>query len=1124
MNPRHRCVQHAQPAQTIALCEPNTYLPLLQVKLRGQRIELGEIEHALRAQPGVVEAVVSMDATGSTLHAYVSPSSVVSAPAGEAVPFGRVPSLAGVRGALPAYMVPSLVVGVDEWPRTSSGKIARQRLPAVERPLGGAAEAVAPRTPAEAAVRAALASVLGLEAEAVSVEASFFELGGNSLRAVALARRLTEALGRPVGVADVLQTPTAAGLAAWGGGDAEAVVLPPLVRVVDASALLSSAHPVSWSQSQLLTVHVNGDGAAAAAYNIPMAQWLCGPLEAAALRRALGALVDRHAVLRTTYEERADGGGFAQRVLAGLEAARLPRELTASSDEAAEAAIAEDASSGFELIGDASGVLRCVLARVGPDRHLLLVNVHHVAFDGASTAILLAELGALYAALAAEGGGGGSAAGAGLAELAVQYVDYALWQRDDALRPLLEGSREYWRSQLLEGALPVLELPLDSPRPAVQTFRGATAAVALSAEVGARLTGVCRQHGCTLFQLVLGVWSLLLCRHAGQDEVVVGSPYEGRDVGGTEHLIGYFVNTLALRVEAARGGSVAALLRGAREAASAGMRHAAVPFQQIVHELLPRRAFDPSRNAVYQAMLAWEEGLAVGSASMRGAAVEVQPMVDEGESAVAKVELTLGAALTAEGGVGGGIEFNTDLLTRRSAGRLSTRLGVLAGSLACASADAPAWAVRMADDDEAASVLWRFNDTSAAFPSDACAHELVAAQAARQPSAIALEWRGATMAYASLHACAERVGAWLRSRGVAADGVVALQLDRSLEQVVGVCGVLRAGGAYLPLDPSWPLARRLFMAADARCEQLVAQGAHASELSSGGFGGAALALDDARRVPSVDGGAVLASSTPRNVAYVIYTSGSTGKPKGVVVPHGGVVNLLGGARLRYEPDASSSFGLSTSYTFDVFVSNLFSVLTVHCGVGRLLQDGLSLATLSAEGELTHVAAVPSVLVVARLPPSIRHAEVAGEALTQVAVDSIPSHAHALNYYGPTEGTVYATRRIVARGQLDDQGSRLASIGSPLPNMSCYVVDPDAPTPTLQPMGVWGELWLGGVQVARGYLDRPELTADRFVASSNAEADSSGRGVLYRTGDRVRWYPDGELEFGGRIDLQVREPS
>ena len=200
--------------------------------------------------------------------------------------------------------------------------------------------------------------------------------GGNSLRAVALARRLTEALGRPVGVADVLQTPTAAGLAAWGGGDAEAVVLPPLVRAVDASALLSSAHPVSWSQSQLLTVHVNGDGAAAAAYNIPMAQWLCGPLDAAALRLALGALVDRQVVLRTTYEERADGGGgFAQRVLLGLDAARLLRELTVPNDEAAEAAIAEDASSGFDLIGDASGVLRCVLARVGPDRHLLLVNV-----------------------------------------------------------------------------------------------------------------------------------------------------------------------------------------------------------------------------------------------------------------------------------------------------------------------------------------------------------------------------------------------------------------------------------------------------------------------------------------------------------------------------------------------------------------------------------------------------------------------------------------------------------------------------------------------------------------------------------------------------------------------------
>ena len=317
------------------------------------------------------------------------------------------------------------------------------------------------------------------------------------------------------------------------------------------------------------------------------------------------------------------------------------------------------------------------------ERHLLLLNVHHVAFDGASTAILLAELGALYAALAEEGGGGGSAAGAGLAELAGQYVDYALWQRDESLRPLLEGSREYWRSHLLDGALPVLELPLDSPRPAAQTFRGATAAVALSAEVGARLTGVCRQHGCTLFQLVLGVWSLLMCRHAGQDEVVVGSPYHGRDAAGTEALIGYFVNVLALRVEALRAGTVSSLVACARDAASGGMWHALLPFQLIVHELLPRRAHDASRNAVFQAMMAWgaeadervrRSAGGTDSSSGLGGGLALRPAEIGAAHRVAKVEVTLFADVTPGDGIAGGIEFNTDLFARGGVARLAARL------------------------------------------------------------------------------------------------------------------------------------------------------------------------------------------------------------------------------------------------------------------------------------------------------------------------------------------------------------------------------------------------------------------------------------------------------------------
>ena len=403
---------------------------------------------------------------------------------------------------------------------------------------------------------------------------------------------------------------TLAELRAFGSGLLRSAQLPEVLVVLDAvprsaggkliraglAERLMAKRAVSWNQSQLLTVHAADP--TSAAYNIPMAVWLDGALDIRTLRTSLAEVVRRHAVLRTTFEVDAELGGFAQRVHERLDDEVLLREEVAADEEAAEALVAADASRGFTLFGAGAGVLRCLLVGVaGAERHLLHVNVHHVAFDGASMGVLLREVCALYAA-------GGSAEGAGLEAMGLQYVDYALWQRD-MLAPLLEPQREYWRTQLHEGALSVLELPLDFARPAVQTFNGAMAAVRLPADVVERLEVLGRAHGCTLFQVVLALWSLLLCRHAGQDEVVIGSPYLGRDAAGTEGLIGYFVNMLALLVEAPRGGSVSALLRHVRDVTAGAMQRAAVPWQMVVHELLPRQPHDASRNAVFQAMLAW---------------------------------------------------------------------------------------------------------------------------------------------------------------------------------------------------------------------------------------------------------------------------------------------------------------------------------------------------------------------------------------------------------------------------------------------------------------------------------------------------------------------------------------
>ena len=1011
-----------------------------QVKLRGQRIELGEIEHALRSQPGVVEAIVLLSKELDALVAYVSPLAVFKGippqKSGftDALHLTDLNALQGVRDALPEYMVPSLVIGVDEWPRTSSGKIDRKRLPAPDGFAAGKTEVVAPRSAAEAAVYDAFAAALGLDAETISVEASFFELGGNSLRAVVLAQRLTSALGHTVSAAEVLQRPTVAALASTHDAhddcdtnDTHTVV----TSTVDASALLSSAHPVSWNQSQLLTVHLVG---ATAAYNIPMAHWLVGPLDVEALRQALGAVIERHAILRTTYEHGADGSDFVQRVLPRLDEARLLRELTVSSDEEAEAAIVEAWSSGFELFGETGSVLRTMLVRVGSaERHLLLINVHHVAFDGMSAGILLAELGALYR--------GGTAADVGLAELPVQYVDFAIWQRDGALVPLLEASRDHWRAHLVEGALPLLELPLDLPRPAMQTFRGATVPVTLSAEVGAQLTALCQQHGCTLFQLILGVWALLLCRHAGQDEVVIGSPYHGRDAAGTEVLIGYFVNILALRVEAPRGGSVAALLRLTRDAASAGMRHAALPFQQIVHELLPRRTFEPSRSSVFQAMLAWQDLLALETGLKLGGAVEAQPMASVGElpSGVAKVELTLEAASTAEGSIEGSAEFNTDLYARESIERLAARLPVLAAALAEADTEADVWALALMPPDEAERVLWTFNDTAAAFRTDLCIHDLVAAQAARTPDAVALEWQKGTIAYADMMESASRVAAWLDEHGTTPDSRVALQLHRSLEQVVGMISVLLSGGAYLPLDLEWPIERRRFIMEDANCNQLVAQSMHMIEF--GWFFQATLRLDHVSYIPDCGDlfrHAVKRMEASNTLAYVIFTSGSTGKPKGVSVPHTGVVNLVRGAKSRDYP-GEVRYVVSFNYVFDPCTFGLFVTLGSLAGTCVLANPKTITSTLEEVTELTCLNHVPSLMSVLTIPSSVRWIEVGGEAITEAVIRNVSEATVLYNAYGPTEVSIASVGKVVDRIPAH---WRPSSIGRPLPNVTCVIVNPN----------------------------------------------------------------------------------
>ena len=468
--------------------------------------------------------------------------------------------------------------------------------------------------------------------------------------------------------------------------------------------------------------------------------------------------------------------------------------------------------------------------------------------------------------------------------------------------------------------------------------------------------------------------------------------------------------------------------------------------------------------------------------------------------------------------VQGFIDFSTDLFDKRSVQCIAERLLVLSRNM-MTQVHATVWSLGMATSGELDQVIWRYNDTAALSPCHTFMQDLVIAQVHRTPTNVALQWNGEIMAYDVLWRSARHLATRLKAHQVTTDCVVALQLHRSLEQAVGVLGVLIATAAYLPLDMKWPMERRSFMMNDAICDHLVAQSVHISDFK---FAGAAVPLNDARDHPPTDStiAAIKRCATPEHLAYVMYTSGSTGKPKGVMVSHAGVVNLLVGAQLRYRADPTSTFAVPTPYVFDVSVYNIFSSLVVHCGPCCLLYDGSTLAMPSKEEKYSRVAAVPSILVIARLPRAVQHVEVGGEALTQNAVDNVRAGVNIYNYYGPTEVAIWSTRRVVVRADIT---SRLASIGRPLCNVTSFVVDPISSFCSMQPqaVGVFGELWLGGVQVARGYLNRSEKTAEAFIANPWPSIDPSGQTVFYRTGDRVRWYADGELEFGGRIDFQVK---
>ncbi len=1051
-----------------------------QVKVRGYRIELEEIEVALRGHDGVEQAAVIVQGAAGLdqrLVAYITH--------GAGPPPNLTELQAHLRRTLPAYMVPSSFVFLDHLPLTPNGKVDRKALAALGQPAATPTTTafVAPRTATEEIVAAIWGEVLG--ADRVSAEADFFDLGGHSLNAARVVMRIRKAFAVDLSLKDLFAHPTLASLARTVEARLPGSALP-LAPPPCAYDWTEPRAPLSFTQQRLWFLDQLGGDAAENA--IAGAVELRGSLDRNALESALSAIVERHESLRTTFAA-VDGEPFQ---IIGPAAGWRPAhdDLSGAGEEVLRERMGAEARRRFDL--EKGPVFRATVYRLAPDRHVLLVTMHHIVSDAWSLGVLVGELQTLYSRAV-------GAALPALKPLPLQYRDYARWHREHADAESLSAALERWKKRLA-GAPQQIELPADRPRPAVESHRGATHAFVIEKDLVDRLHRLSRQQGTTLYMTLLAGLDTLLWRYTGQDDLVLGSPMANRPHPDLERLVGFFTNTVLIRTKLDGDPTFAELLARVRAATLDALSDDGLPFERLVEELRPAR--DLSRNPLFQIMLVLQNapmkplelpGLTLGPAPVnRGAA---------------QLDLTL-YVQEIDAGLNGFIEYATDLYDADRIARMARHLEQILRS-AVEDPSARVSQLRMLTEDELAGVR-SWNGTTKGWPPN-CIHELIRGQAEQTPDRPALDFEGQTLSYARLEERASMVAGRLAALGVRPGSLVGVLMERSADMVAGVLGVLKAGGAYVPMDPTFPPDRLAYMLEDSGAGVLLTQ-----ESLSAMFETTAriLSMDTPDMAGEV---ATPVEAVLDDVAYVIYTSGSTGKPKGVAITHRSLSNLLWS--MKEEPGFGEGDALLavTTLSFDIAALELYLPLLAG---GRIVlanrdevSDGRRLIDRLRSSGATVMQATPAtwrlLLESGWQGEAGLKALCGGEALPRDLADPLLDRVGELwNVYGPTETTIWSSceRVRTERGPV--------SIGRPIANTTMYVLDGSG---NLVPVGVEGELHIGGVGLARGYWNRPELTAERFIE----DRVSGGRGRLYKTGDQARWLADGRLECLGRLDHQVK---
>ncbi|WP_194813355.1 non-ribosomal peptide synthase/polyketide synthase [Nocardia sp. XZ_19_385] len=1068
-----------------------------QVKIRGFRVEPGEVESALAQHPSVSHAVVvarDTDTGGKQLIGYVVADQ--TSPAGNELDGGQVRAFAAER--LPDFMVPAVVMVLESLPLTANGKLDRAALPEPE--MVSSARYRAPSTAGERTLAELFGEILGVRR--VGADDSFFELGGHSLLATRLVSRIRAVLGVEVPIRTVFDAPTVALLATrLDAGHQVRTSLAPRPR--------PEIVPLSFAQRRLWFIHrLEGPSAT---YNIPFAVRLRGA-DVSVLRAAIDDVVARHESLRTTFVE-ADGVP-SQRVI-DVDSAEVSFTVTDVDPAGVDAAVTAAVRYGFDLSSEIP--VRASVFRCGADEFVLVLLIHHIAGDGWSMGPLLQDLATAYAARLQQ-------RAPGWRPLPVQYVDYALWQQELLGSPedpdsVLSQQFDYWRREL-EGLPEQLRLPMDRPRPRTASYRGDMVLFAIDAEVRAGVERLAADAGATVSMVLQSALAVLLFKLGAGEDIPIGAPIAGRTDDALTDLVGFFVNTWVLRAAVDPGTSFTEILDQIRAKSLAAYENQDAPFELLVEMLNPARS--AAHHPLFQVSLAFQNN---ALPSMEFSGVEFEPY--NASLAASRFDLFFNIANTPAGQQWAGfVEYATDLFDRSTVEAIAARLVRILRQVV-SGAGGPVGSIDVLDSSEQELVLRRWNDTAVALDSDRTLVGLVQAQVAKAPDAVAVVCGDIEISYRELAARADELAHTLVSRGAGPENIVAVALPRSVDLIVALLGVLKAGGGYLPIDPGYPSDRLAFILSDAAPLAVVTDSATAHLLP----GHAAIPhvyLDGAAESPQMMLDMTgIADARPgvlrsQDLAYVIYTSGSTGVPKGVGITHHNVVNLVTQA---WPVEPADRVLVHSSIAFDASTYEIWPAL---CGGATLV---VAAEQRSDPGEIARLVETRSVTKMFATPPllsaladhsdslpgnpfqSLRQVNTGADSLTRGLVETLRARWGDIridNLYGPTEATVDVTALSVP-GEI---AGAVVPIGAPVANTRVYVLDSWlAPVP----IGVAGELYVAGEQLARGYLGKTGLTAARFVADP---FDPAG-GRLYRTGDVVRWNALGQLEFAGRSDDQVK---